>query len=84
MQEKRKNGDFPREFLESNTSNTICDPLQIANKFNEYFVKVGPKLAEKFNNNTNSTFQQFLTNKTPNSMFLEPISEIEIEKTLKV
>ena len=80
---KRKNGDFPSEFLESNTSNTIRDPLQIGNKFNEYFVKVEPKLAEMFNNNTNSTFQQFLTNNIPNSMFLETNSEIEIEKTFK-
>ena len=59
------------------------DPLEIANKFNKYFVNVGPKLAEKIRTDTNTTFHHYLATKNPNSMFLEPTTEVEIEKELK-
>jgi hypothetical protein len=31
----------------------ITDPIDIANKFNEYFVKIGPQLAKKIPKNNN-------------------------------
>ena len=37
----------------------ISDSVEISNKFNEYFINVGPKLAEKIQNN-NVNFTTFL------------------------
>ena len=37
----------------------ISDPVEISNKFNEHFITVGPKLAERIQNN-NVNFTTFL------------------------
>ena len=84
LNKKRKNRELPREFFESNSSNTIQDPLEIANKFNEYFVNVGPKLAEKIRTDSDASYHNYLSNKNQNSMFLEPTTEVEIEEELKI
>ena len=38
---------LPDTFLQKNSNNNVSNPLEIANKFNEYFVKIGPQLAKK-------------------------------------
>ena len=65
----------------ANSTNKTNDPIEIANKFNEYFINVGPKLADKIINTTNTTFNNYLDNK--NSMFLDPITEFELETELR-
>jgi hypothetical protein len=35
---------LPDTFLHKNSNNNVSNPLEIANKFNEHFVKIGPQL----------------------------------------
>ena len=58
----------------------IDDPYKIANKFNEYFVNIGPGLAKKLPD-SEITFDKYLTNKNKNKInfFIEPVTKHEIE-----
>ena len=56
---------------------TYSDPLQIANKFNNYFTSIGPLLANKVPNSQTSHLH-FLTGSYPNNFFLTPTSPSEI------
>ena len=60
----------------------MTDPVEIANKFNEYFTNVGPTLASKIPL-VNASFKSFL-NKTHyyESFFIDPVTEEEEEKEL--
>jgi len=49
----------------------------MADTFNKYFSTVGQKLARKFSGN-NDNFHNYLNNRGVKSMFLSPISEVEI------
>lgn len=46
----------------------ISDPVEISSKFNEYFLSVGPKLAERIQNN-NVNFTTFVGERSVNSIF---------------
>ncbi len=54
LNKKTKKTNLPKQFADNTSSSTIDDPLKIANKFNDYFVNIGPNLAKKINN-TNIT-----------------------------
>ena len=56
----------------------ITDPVKISNKFNEYFINVEPKLAEKIPDN-HIHFSTFLGEQSVNSVFLDAITEKEVE-----
>ena len=77
--------ELPNEFLSYNSSGTTSNPVEIANKFNDYFVNIGPKLAKqiKTNSNSNSTYKKYLTTKNLNSIFLRHIEEHEVETEIK-
>ena len=75
----RENKTLPNEFIENNTTETIKDPSKIANSFNEYFVNIAPKLAKNIANNPEKAFDKYLTNNYKDSMFLDPITENEVE-----
>ena len=79
LNKPRRTTELPKEFIENNSPNSITDPTEIANKFNNYFVNLGPKLANKIRNSSNNTFEKYLTDANPNSMFLSPIYEYEYE-----
>jgi hypothetical protein len=51
---------LPDTFLQKNSNNNVSNPLEIANKFNEYFVKIGPQLAKKIPKNDNITYESYL------------------------
>ena len=74
---------MPKEFLLSNLSSTTSNPVEIANKFNDYFGNLGPKLAKQIKNKSNSTYEKYLTHKNPNSIFIRPIEEHEVESEIK-
>ena len=38
---------LPKTFIKSDSSNIIEDPVEIANKSNDYFINIGPNLAKK-------------------------------------
>ena len=59
---------LPRTFL-NNNNEEISDPKLIANKFNDFFVNVGPNLAKKFSRETDE-FYKFLNGSYNDSMFL--------------
>ena len=50
----------------------------IANKFNEYFVNVGPNLTKSIKKNDTIKFENYLKGNYPESVFAEPITEYEI------
>ena len=56
----------------------ITNKIQISNKFNEYFVNVGPNLANKIKDN-NENFKTFLGERSANSIFLDAVTEKEVE-----
>ena len=57
------------------------DPIQCFKIFSEIFS--GPKLAKQIKNRSNSTYEQYLTNKNLNSIFLRTIEEHEVENEIK-
>ena len=83
LNKPRRTTELPKEFIENNSPNSITDSTEIANKFNNYFVNLGPKLENKIRNSSNNTFEKYLTDANPNSMFLSPIYENEVETEIK-
>ena len=67
--------ELPDYFKEN--ENIINDETEICNKFNEYFIHVGPKLSEKIPDN-DVLFLEFLWQRSVNSIFLDPVTENEI------
>ena len=61
----------------------MTDPVEIANKFNEYFTNVGPTLSSKIPP-VNTSSKSFL-NKTHyyESFFIDPVTEEDVEKGLR-
>ena len=70
---------LPDTFLQKNSNNNVSNPLEIANKFNEYFVKIGPQLAKKIPKNVNITYERYLNGNYVESMFIEPVTEYELQ-----
>ena len=56
----------------------VDDPAEIAEVFNEYFVNIGPNLANNIPN-SNTNFRNFLKDQNPQSMFFAPAVEEEIK-----
>ena len=56
----------------------IDTPLDIADKFNNPFCRVGKALAEKVKHSNWNNFQQYLCNRVCSFMFLNPTSAFEI------
>jgi Notch-like protein len=59
--------------------NNVTNPLEIANKFNEYFVKIGPQLAKKIPKNDNITNESYLNGNYVESVFIELVTEYELQ-----
>jgi hypothetical protein len=49
----------PDTFLQKSSNNNVTNPQEIANKFNEYFVYIGPQLAKKIPGNDNITYESY-------------------------
>jgi hypothetical protein len=47
MNKHRNDRILPKEFNGDSSDEIINDPCKIENKFNEYFVNIGPGLAKK-------------------------------------
>ena len=76
-----KNNLLPKEFS-GNSPEDIKNPLEIANKFNEYFVNLGPGIASRLPN-SEKTFNEYLSNKCKNSFFIEPVTKFDVENEIK-
>lgn len=55
----------------------ISDPIEIADRFCDYFTNVGPNLARKIQPSS-STHLDYVLGSFPNSLFLNPTSESEV------
>ena len=67
---------YPKEFEHNGI--VISQKSEIANKFNEFFVNVGPDLAKNIKVCDNANIYDYLSNRNCQSMFLESVSEKEI------
>lgn len=47
------------------------------------FINIGPNLANKIKCNENDSFEKYLNGNYQSSMFLDPITEYELEKELE-
>ena len=65
----------------SNNGVNITDGYEIATKFNEFFVNIGPDLASKIDD-TGTNPITFLKGTFDNSMFLTPCSDIEVTEII--
>ncbi len=83
LNKPKKNIKISQTFVETCSSNIIDDPLKIANHFNDYFINVGPNLANKIKQNDNNNFEKYLKGRCKSSFFLNPITENELEVELK-
>ena len=60
----------------------IDTPLDIADKFNNHFCRIGKASAEKVKPSNLNNFQQYLCNRVCSSMFLNPTSAFEIRSII--
>ena len=74
---KKNLNDFPAEFMINNES--IADPIQISNLFNNYFANVRLNLASNMNLNNNlQNFSDSLNKPSNRDFTFEPTSENEM------
>ena len=80
-----KNTKLSKTFLESNSSNTIIEPEEIVNKFNDYFTNIGPNLAKKIKCNDNDNFEKSLKGSYQSSFFLNAVTQkVNLKLNLKI
>ena len=77
---RKSYNSLPSSFL-NNENDEISDPNLIANKFNEFFVNVGPNLAMKFDDGSDE-FYKFLKGNYCDSMFLYDTTCAEVNKEI--
>ena len=78
---KKKNTKSQTQFRLSDDT-LITDQSVISEKFNDFFINVGPNLAEKIPPQ-NSTPEQYLGNPITNTIFLAPVTADELDKIVK-
>ena len=61
----------------------INDPAKMANIFNNYFVNVGSQIDQRIPR-TKKSPTDYLKNKVPESIFLAPITPLEIEVNISL
>ena len=61
---------------------TISNKQMISEKFNDFFINIGPSLADKITKQDKSQLF-YLGNKLENSIFIEPVSAPELDDILK-
>ena len=79
INKKRKN-KFQDNF-QLNDGSITSDMKIISNKFNDFFINVGPSLSRKIPNQV-STPESFMKSKALYSLYLEPVCESEIDNLI--
>ena len=72
--------DFPKYFLINEEQ--ISDPLTIANRFNEYFVNIGPNLANRITAPSNTSYKDYLTDDIRTSFRFSVVTNVEVSKAI--
>ena len=73
--------NFPEFFLDNNNTH-ITNPQNIANKFNDFYVNLGPQLAQNIPT-TQTPTESTTYNNYPHSFFFTPVTPIEILKIVQ-
>ena len=81
LNRRKWNRDSPQEFKLAN-GDTISEPKQIANAFNDFFIGIGD--VGVINANTNNDFNQYMPRKTNCTLMFEPITGDTIVESLVV
>ena len=84
MHVKRHKSDLPSRFIHEGTE--LIGPKNVADKFNEYFTEIGPKLAKSIDTANKAPFNHYLT--TPcaasfNFIYTKPDDIEKITRNLK-
>ena len=72
--------DYPDHFVNNNV--TISNKKDIANKFNNYFTNISPELSTDITVPTNASIYDYLRNRNNQNVFLTPVSEEEVIRTV--
>ena len=79
LNRSKGNRDFPQEFKLAN-GNTISEPKQIANAFNDFFIGIGD--VGVLNANINYDFNQYMPRKANCALKFEPITVDTINRII--
>ena len=63
-------------------SSTITDAQEICNRFNEFFVGIGPKLANNINTENKDVFNAYITKRILTSFTFTLINQEEVERSI--
>ena len=77
---KNKNSDYPSCIIDQ--GNTITDPTEIANKFNNFYTSIADSILDKRKYNGNKSFKDYLNNPLDISMALYSCDETEVKNLL--
>ena len=80
LNRNKKKKSFPEFFIDN--GEMIKDKLQIAQGFNNFFINIGPKLASKIKNQSNSNAYAYLIQKKSSSFNFKHINEMDISKII--
>ena len=63
-------------------SSTITDLQEICNRFNEFFVGIGPKLANNINTENKDVFSAYITKRILTSITFTLINQEEVKRSI--
>ena len=72
----KNSSDIPEEFVCN--GNKVINSKDIANGFNDFFVNIGPKLANKIEKPNNACIYDYMGSKNCNTIFLEVVTSQEL------
>ena len=73
---------IPETFLEGNEE--IQNKKYIANRFNDFFVNVGPNLASEIQTPVNVSVTNYLADPNAHTMYLDPVNESEVMNIVRL
>ena len=81
MNKKKSKVEFPTYFL--NNGKYLCGAKNIADKFNEYFIEIGPSLASEIDVSNKSPFNTYLTSPCTSSFYFQYTNPYGILKIIQ-
>lgn len=78
----KSNHEFPDYFKFND--NILNTPKDIANKFNEFFTGIGPKLSSKINCPANKSYKSYLKRHITTNFAFETVSQNEVQKIIHI
>ena len=80
LNKKKSKSEFPPYFIDKNRR--ISGSQNIGDQFNEYFIRIGPKLAGEIDTANKLPFDSYLQNPTPSSFQFNYTTPIDVEKII--